>query len=187
MGLSLRTLATSVSSDSATLNGTVDPNGKTTTYYFEYGADTSYGSMTASSNAGSGDSAISVNAAINGLISDTTYHYRLVGTNSDGTSSGNDKTFSTFIFYVESSGSCGGNTPCYTTIQEAIDAAGFAAIIKITEKVYNEDLSIDTSNDLILQGGWDSTFTTQASSTLTHSITISSDSGTVEIENLVLQ
>ena len=179
--------ATSVSSDSATLNGTVNPNGQTTTYCFEYGVDTSYGSTTSSASAGSGNSAISVNAAISGLTSDTTYHYRLVATNSSGTSNGDDKTFSTTIIYVESTGSCGGNILCYTTIQEGIDAVSSGAIIRIAEEVYDEGLIIDTDSDLILQGGWDPTFTTQSSNTVINSLTITGTGGPVEIENAVLQ
>ena len=93
--------ATSVSSDSATLNGTVDPNGVSATYYFEYGATTSYGTSTTSTSAGSGTSAVSVNAPISGLTANTTYHNRLVATNSVGTSYGEDKTFSTGILYVQ--------------------------------------------------------------------------------------
>ncbi|MCU0287897.1 MAG: hypothetical protein MUF15_16090 [Acidobacteria bacterium] len=87
--------AASVSSNSATLNGTINPNGKSSTYYFEYGTTTSYGSTTTSTTAGSGSSAVSVSSPITGLSPNTTYHYRLVGTNSDGTSSGVDKTFTT--------------------------------------------------------------------------------------------
>ena len=93
--------ATSVTSTSATLNGTVNPNGEATTYYFEYGVDTSYGSTTSSSSAGSGTSSVAVEAAISGLISNTTYHYRLVATNSEGTSYGDDKTFNATILYVQ--------------------------------------------------------------------------------------
>lgn len=87
--------ATSVSSSSATLNGTINPNGKSTTYYFEYGTTTAYGSTTSSTSAGSGSSAVSVSSPITGLTPSTTYHYRLKGTNSDGTSTGSDKTFTT--------------------------------------------------------------------------------------------
>jgi len=140
--------ATSVSSNSATLNGTVNPNGVSTTYYFEYGTTTSYGTSTTSTSAGSGTSAVSVSASISDLAPNTTYHYRLAAVNSMGTFYGNDKTFSTTIIYVESTGSCGGNTPCYTTIQEAIDTVSSETIIKIAEEVYDEGLIIDTDNDL---------------------------------------
>lgn len=87
--------ATSVTSDSAQLNGTVNPNGKSTTYYFEYGTTKSYGSHTVTSNAGSGTNNVSVSATITGLSPNTIYHYRIVATNNGGTSYGRDRTFHT--------------------------------------------------------------------------------------------
>ena len=48
----------------ATLNGTVDPNGRATTWYFEYGTSTSYGSKTAEKSAGSGTSTTGVAAPV---------------------------------------------------------------------------------------------------------------------------
>ena len=87
--------ATSVTETSATLNGTVNPNGSSTTYYFQYGTTTSYGENTSSTSAGSGTSNVSAIEPVSGLTCNTTYHYRLVATNSWGTSNGSDKTFTT--------------------------------------------------------------------------------------------
>jgi len=87
--------ATSVTSSTATLNGTVHPSGLSTTYHFEYGTGTSYGSTTDSASAGSGTSNTSVSNNITGLSASTTYHYRLVATNSVGTSTGSDQQFAT--------------------------------------------------------------------------------------------
>ncbi len=87
--------ATSVTANSATLNGTVNPNGASTTYYFDYGATASYGSTTASTSAGTGTGDVSVNASLNGLTSYTTYHFRIVATNTAGTNYGSDQTFTT--------------------------------------------------------------------------------------------
>ncbi|MHA2068278.1 MAG: fibronectin type III domain-containing protein, partial [Candidatus Thorarchaeota archaeon] len=89
--------ATSVTSGSATLNGTVNPNGASTACYFEYGTTTSYGSTTTSASAGSGTTAVSVSDGIIGLNPNTTYHFRIVATNSAGTSNGLDQTFTTEI------------------------------------------------------------------------------------------
>jgi hypothetical protein len=44
------------------VTGTVNPNGQATTWYFEYGTSTSYGSKTTDKNAGSGTSAVDVSA-----------------------------------------------------------------------------------------------------------------------------
>ena len=87
--------------------------------------------------------------------------------------------------YVEPSGSCGGYTPCYSTIQVAIDAADPETIIKIAQGTFNEDLTISRSVDLVLQGGWDSSWAAQSSSTTVTSMTISN--GSVTVDKLVVQ
>ena len=85
--------ATSETSSSATLNGTVNPNRSNTTYYFEYGVDMSYGLITEIMNAGSGTTAVSVNVTISDLKPDHVYHYRIRATNNFGTSYGFDRMF----------------------------------------------------------------------------------------------
>jgi phosphodiesterase/alkaline phosphatase D-like protein len=87
--------ASGINPTTAVLNGTVDPAGQATTYHFEYGTDTFYGSDTPASSAGSGTSDVSVSAPISGLTAATTYHFRLVGTNASGTTNGADATFTT--------------------------------------------------------------------------------------------
>ena len=87
--------ATGVGPTSATLGGTVNPNGQATTWYVEYGTSTSYGSKTADGNAGSGTSSTAVSVAVSGLTAGRTYHFRLVATSSAGTTHGADVTFVT--------------------------------------------------------------------------------------------
>jgi hypothetical protein len=87
--------ATSVAQTSATLTATVDPQGTATTYHFEYGTSASYGLQTGELDAGSGTGATSVQAALTGLTSATTYHYRVVATNAAGIARGDDRTFTT--------------------------------------------------------------------------------------------
>lgn len=87
--------------------------------------------------------------------------------------------------YVEPSASCGGNTPCYATIQEAINSAASGAIIKIAEGVYAEHVYLSSPKTLTLQGGWNAGFTVQISNTKIDSLTITS--GTVTAEYLVCQ
>jgi hypothetical protein len=86
--------ASGITSSSATLNGVVNPNKENTTYHFEYGTTTSYGSVTPNGTA-SGNATKTVNASVAGLAPSTTYHFRLVATNPSGTSNGADMTFTT--------------------------------------------------------------------------------------------
>jgi phosphodiesterase/alkaline phosphatase D-like protein len=86
-------IATNVTPSSATLNGTVDPSGRATTWYFEYGTTTGYGTKTAVKDAGSGTGVVNVAASISGLTTGRTYHYRLTATSDAGTSHGSDQTF----------------------------------------------------------------------------------------------
>ena len=86
---------TFVASFSATLNALLNPHGLTTSVHFQYGPTTSYGLTTApQSETGSTYRNVSVN--ISSLTASTTYHFRIVGTNSAGTTMGSDKTFTTF-------------------------------------------------------------------------------------------
>ena len=90
------TAATNVTSTSATLNGVVAPNKSSTTYYFQYGTTTSpYSSQTPSQGPVNGNSGKSVSANVAALAPSTTYHFRIVATNSAGTTSGSDLTFKT--------------------------------------------------------------------------------------------
>ncbi|HTB70375.1 MAG TPA: hypothetical protein VK707_05295 [Solirubrobacteraceae bacterium] len=79
----------------ATLNGTVTSRGQSTTYHFQYGTTTDYGSSTASNPAGSGYGPVSENATATGLEAGMTYHYRIVASSAGGTSYGSDQTFAT--------------------------------------------------------------------------------------------
>ena len=81
--------------ESAALTGSLTPGGFETKYFFQWGASTSYGSVTPTVDAGSGSGAVSTEAALQGLIPNSTYHYRLVGENEFGTSYGADEKFTT--------------------------------------------------------------------------------------------
>jgi streptogramin lyase len=84
--------ATGITTTAATLTGSVDPNAAATSYRFEYGTTTAYGSSTAVVGAGSGDDPVSVSERVSGLRPGTTYHFRLVATSPIGTTFGADVT-----------------------------------------------------------------------------------------------
>ncbi|HUN78613.1 MAG TPA: hypothetical protein VMU32_06830 [Solirubrobacteraceae bacterium] len=87
--------AGSVTTDSAALAGTVRSRGAETTYSFQYGTSASYGSTTATASNGAGDDTQAVTAGLAGLAPATTYHYRIVASNTNGVSYGGDETFTT--------------------------------------------------------------------------------------------
>ncbi|HYM55143.1 MAG TPA: hypothetical protein VES97_07250 [Solirubrobacteraceae bacterium] len=72
------------------LNGSVNPGGLETTYYFQYGPTTAYGSQTPAVAVPAGFNGVKVGQTVNGLLPG--YHYRLVANNKDGQSLGKDKT-----------------------------------------------------------------------------------------------
>jgi hypothetical protein len=84
-----------VASDSATLSGKVDPNRAATSYYFQYGPTNQYGEQTPAVPVGQGSAILYEQVRIAGLTPNTTYHFRLVATNSAGTSVGQDRGFRT--------------------------------------------------------------------------------------------
>ncbi|NNJ99376.1 MAG: S8 family serine peptidase [Desulfatitalea sp.] len=89
------TATRSVTDQTGTLTGTINPNGGETEYYFEYGLDERYGEVTAIARIGTQWDGIPVDTALKDLAESTTYHYRLVATNPAGTTIGNGYTFTT--------------------------------------------------------------------------------------------
>jgi hypothetical protein len=89
------TYTQSLGATSATLGGGVYPNGIDTTYYWQYGPTTSYGSQTASVDAGPGQGPVFAVATLSGLAPNTTYHYRLVARNTTETTYGYDSVLTT--------------------------------------------------------------------------------------------
>lgn len=71
--------ASNVGVRTATLNGNVNPQGVSSTAWFEYGlSETSYAFSTPAQSVGSGSDGVDVSAEVTGLLPGRTYHYRLV-------------------------------------------------------------------------------------------------------------
>ncbi|MGB3096071.1 MAG: Ig-like domain-containing protein [Candidatus Deferrimicrobiaceae bacterium] len=89
--------ATSINENSATLNGTVNPNGLATQAWFEYGTDPGLQTYSSSPNqdAGNGLDDQSVSTTMSVLAPGTTYHFRVCAENSEGYSEGQIMSFTT--------------------------------------------------------------------------------------------
>jgi hypothetical protein len=83
---------------SATLHGLLDSRGVASSYRFEYGTGTEYGSaspLISSPAPAEGQTLVALAQAIGGLKPATTYHYRLVVEGVGGIATGADATFTT--------------------------------------------------------------------------------------------
>ncbi len=118
--------ASGITASAATLNGSVDANGRSTTFYFDYGSSTSYGSKTSPKSAGSATSAQPVSAGISGLTAGRTYHFRIVATSDAGTTVGKDATFTTSSTPSVATGDASSITPVAATLHGAVTPNGLA-------------------------------------------------------------
>jgi hypothetical protein len=103
--------ATDVQGVSALLGVTVNPGGESTTYRFEYGAAGPCGpnpcATTALTPLGSGSSDRPARATVSGLTPNTTYSFRVIATNDQGTTTGPDGSFTTTQGFGFEAGSAG--------------------------------------------------------------------------------
>jgi phosphodiesterase/alkaline phosphatase D-like protein len=118
--------ATSIAPTSAMLNGTVNPSGHSTDYFFEYGTTVDYGFQTSSTGAGSGSTNEAVTAEVTGLQAGTTYHYRLVAVSAGGTSLGTDEKFTTTPPPTVTTGTATGVGPTGATLNGTVNPNGEA-------------------------------------------------------------
>ena len=86
---------TAITPTTATVSGSVNPNGTATTWHVEYGTTTGYGAHTTAVSAGSGTTSTAVSAPLASLKPGTTYHYRFVATSTAGTGNGADGILTT--------------------------------------------------------------------------------------------
>jgi hypothetical protein len=84
-----------VSTTGATLHGSLNPRGAATSYQFEFGTTTAYGSATPLTTGGAANRPADVSAAVSGLAQGTIHHYRLVAVRGAQRFPGPDATFTT--------------------------------------------------------------------------------------------
>ena len=93
------TEVTNLTAHSATLNARINPNGSNTAYMFQYSMNIGFPSLNTLStdpvSIGSGTSAVTVSVPITGLTDNSSYYYRIVAMNPNGTTTTNHATFNT--------------------------------------------------------------------------------------------
>jgi phosphodiesterase/alkaline phosphatase D-like protein len=91
--------ASAITRSEASLTGTVNPQGLETTYAYQFGLSTEYGqsqpAYPGGIGVGSEATAVAAPLRLAPLTPGTTYHYRLTATNEEGTSYGQDESFTT--------------------------------------------------------------------------------------------
>ncbi|MDZ4405030.1 LamG-like jellyroll fold domain-containing protein [Prosthecobacter sp.] len=115
-----------ITNTTAILPGTVNPNGRATTVYFEFGLTDQYGNTTAPQNLAAGSSNVNVTAPVSGLTLGTTYHFRIVAENNGGTAHGEDAIFTTTSISAPTLGtvSASGFTTTGATLNGSVNPNG---------------------------------------------------------------
>ena len=86
--------------------------------------------------------------------------------------------------YVNPTGNCNGKTPCYSTLQQAINAAVSGDTIKIAGGTLGEDVTLNNGKALKLKGGYNAAYTDQTSETVLNSMSIRN--GSAQVDKLTL-
>lgn len=126
--------AGSLTTGSAVVKGTVDPNAEATNYWVEYGTSASYGVKTAEAVVPAGDDPVPVEVTLTGLSAATTYHYRLVAKNPSGENAGVDRTLRTASNPAPpsiSSRSVTGVSGAGATVGANVNARGLATTVRV--------------------------------------------------------
>jgi hypothetical protein len=122
--------SSNVGGTSATISGTVNPEGTATTYQFEYGTSEACGcgSVLPASPAsvGSDSSNHALSAELTGLVPGTEYYYRVVATNANGTNFGRVEPFETPLVPQVATGSVSGLAETTAALEGTVNPEGKA-------------------------------------------------------------
>ena len=182
-GVSNNTWQNTISDPAFTWSGASDNGSGLKGYYWYFGPDPNADPTNWTNSTGCDPSPVSSGT-----------YYLKVKTEDNAGNKSSPVTLFTFKYYesventiyVSKDGFCGGNNPCFPNIQNGIALASIPSTIKITQETYDEDIVLDFDQVIILQGGWDTNFTSNPSSTtIQGSITITH--GTMIIESIIVE
>jgi sugar lactone lactonase YvrE len=132
-----------------TISGGVYPRGLATTYQLEYGLTTAYGTRVPvpAGSVGEGFERVTESQTLTGLPQQTQYHFRIVATNSEGTTLGNDVLFETPNWKpLVTTGSASGVTATGATLNGTVNPGG-------TSTEYHFEYGKTTSYGTFVTGG----------------------------------
>lgn len=123
-----------VTSSSAVLEAKVNPQGKETTYRFEYGLEDCAKSIctTVQGSAGADSSPVRVSAPLEELTPATLYHYRVQAESSEGEAESEDRTFATYSSPLVGLPDQRAYEQASPTNKDGNDALGDLSIVKAT-------------------------------------------------------
>ena len=142
--------ATSITSNSARLNGAVNPNGLATTAWFEWGTVFNLSSYTSTStqSLGSGMTGVPVNATPS-LSPGTTYYFRVAAVNSTGTSKGTIFNFTTSLSPTVTTKAATFNSETSGVLEGDVNPNGFSTTVWFE---YGTDPTLSTFSTTSNQG-----------------------------------
>lgn len=173
--------ATNVLPTSATLNGTITPNGIPVMYQFDWGTSVSFGNTTTPLSAGSGTTPVAVNALLTGLTEGTQYFFRLVGITASDTIVGDTLNFESALATLtvtppnQNVGTPAGNTQFIVTSNISWTVTSGSAWCTVTPSGTGNDTIIATFTENITVTPRVAQITVNGDGGLTRTVTVSQD------------
>ncbi len=95
-------------------------------------------------------------------------------------------TQTTDVYVNQNDATCGGKSPCYSSIQAGIDGAGDGSAVNITQGTYTESYGLSSDKTVVMEGGWNVSFSVQeVNATVIKAPTVSN--GTLTLRNVVIR
>ncbi len=142
-----RESVSSVSYTTAKLNAEIAPRGLDTTYRFEYGLDSGYGTSEPVPDgtiaSGWGETPAPVSVSLSGLRAGRQYHYRVVATSAGGTQYGADNVFTTYPYQQESGPESCPNAAYRVALSASLPDCRAYELVSPVDKNGGDVLSVD--------------------------------------------
>jgi PKD repeat protein len=144
--------AVDVGTLTATVQGTVDPEGSAARYHFEFGTGPGYTRKAPirSGRIAAGDTPVPVSAQLDSLRPATLYHYRAVAVNGAGTTYGPDR-----VFVTEAAAWFATTMPQPTNSGDGHEAAAVSCVARSSCVAVGDNWSMDLHTAVTLAERWD--------------------------------